>query len=408
MSRLHKQGYLVKQGGGPRYNWKERWFILDPDEKVLRYFESPQHLDKPKGVIELTDSVLVDPISCYDATSKENCFGIRVTRPAKRTYYMFDRRDELAGCTAWLKTITVVWKKCNRMTARPESFVESIVLTDPMASTATAGGSEGDFRATQFSAGPSSADVAKLNHFRYYSETRSQAVRAAQSVNERLKTRVYRLLNEAPAGSREAFERKVVNWQPDTEVDACPYCNVKFSTLFRRSHCRTCGKVVCGKNPQCSTVVELIAVAKMIKVENTLKVKAEDGPVARLCLECKGSCEAIGAVEKRKGSDKSRFATMYSEIEQEKTEIERLLTRYGNLYGRGGGDAGNVNGARAARAEISQKLESMLVKSMKMEQLPECTQNNTMMQVAKNLKVSMIQWQQPRKLMMQQMQSDGL
>jgi hypothetical protein len=36
-------------------------------------------------------------------------------------------------------------------------------------------------------------------------------------------------------------------WQPDNEVSECPICKRQFSFLFRRHHCRKCGRVVCNE-----------------------------------------------------------------------------------------------------------------------------------------------------------------
>mmetsp|Transcript_14441 Transcript_14441/g.24246 ORF Transcript_14441/g.24246 Transcript_14441/m.24246 type:complete len:279 (+) Transcript_14441:103-939(+) len=41
-----------------------------------------------------------------------------------------------------------------------------------------------------------------------------------------------------------------VEWQPDDEAPACAICKKKFTSFFRRHHCRTCGRVVCNS---CST-----------------------------------------------------------------------------------------------------------------------------------------------------------
>lgn len=38
----------------------------------------------------------------------------------------------------------------------------------------------------------------------------------------------------------------VPRWQPDSEVSECPICHRQFSLLFRRHHCRKCGRVVCN------------------------------------------------------------------------------------------------------------------------------------------------------------------
>lgn len=46
---------------------------------------------------------------------------------------------------------------------------------------------------------------------------------------------------------RKQIEQSVVDWEDDTRVQRCPFCQQEFSTYtFRRHHCRLCGRVVCG------------------------------------------------------------------------------------------------------------------------------------------------------------------
>lgn len=39
----------------------------------------------------------------------------------------------------------------------------------------------------------------------------------------------------------------VPRWQPDSEVNNCPICHRPFTWMFRRHHCRKCGRVVCNE-----------------------------------------------------------------------------------------------------------------------------------------------------------------
>lgn len=57
----------------------------------------------------------------------------------------------------------------------------------------------------------------------------------------------------------KALEQSVVTWQEDASVARCPYCQQDFTSYtFRRHHCRTCGKVVCGDSTTgCSLLVGL-------------------------------------------------------------------------------------------------------------------------------------------------------
>lgn len=55
----------------------------------------------------------------------------------------------------------------------------------------------------------------------------------------------------APGGSTENSPKKnspvrPANWVPDNAATHCMECNAAFTFLFRRHHCRRCGRTVCG------------------------------------------------------------------------------------------------------------------------------------------------------------------
>ncbi|KIX08060.1 uncharacterized protein Z518_02715 [Rhinocladiella mackenziei CBS 650.93] len=52
-----------------------------------------------------------------------------------------------------------------------------------------------------------------------------------------------RLSRTSSNGSRRYV---VPRWQPDSEVSECPICKRPFTWMFRRHHCRKCGRVVCN------------------------------------------------------------------------------------------------------------------------------------------------------------------
>ena len=58
-------------------------------------------------------------------------------------------------------------------------------------------------------------------------------------------------------------------WVPDGRVTMCMLCNCDFTMLVRKHHCRTCGKVVCGK---CSA--------------NKAPIKFKQYAVDRVCTNC--------------------------------------------------------------------------------------------------------------------------
>lgn len=70
-------------------------------------------------------------------------------------------------------------------------------------------------------------------------------------------------------GSKEhvkSLEQAIVTWEDDAKVLQCPFCQQTFSQYsFRRHHCRTCGRVVCGDPATaCSTEVPLDVEARKL------------------------------------------------------------------------------------------------------------------------------------------------
>ena len=101
---------------------------------------------------------------------------------------------------------------------------------------------------------------------------------------------------------RKALEQSVVAWQDDADIPRCPYCQQEFTQYtFRRHHCRTCGKVVCGDPATgCSVTIGLNVTSSMSlmpiryrsladpALANTITEKsAAQIPIdVRLCKEC--------------------------------------------------------------------------------------------------------------------------
>ncbi|KAJ5288949.1 hypothetical protein N7478_001979 [Penicillium angulare] len=89
---------------------------------------------------------------------------------------------------------------------------------------------------------------------------------------------------------RKAVEQTIVSWQDDASVVRCPFCLQEFSGYtFRRHHCRTCGRVVCGDpNTGCSSEVGLT-----IPLSQNTSEKAPAGELidvdVRLCKDCKST-----------------------------------------------------------------------------------------------------------------------
>jgi len=120
------------------------------------------------------------------------------------------------------------------------------------------------------------------NHFEEFAKTRRKLVDKRYLETGKLETRLTRLtqiLANGPANKegnggsilwplsggakaqQRALEQSVIAWEDDASVPKCPFCQQDFSSyIFRRHHCRLCGRVVCGDlRTQCSTEVPLSA-----------------------------------------------------------------------------------------------------------------------------------------------------
>ncbi|KAJ5115759.1 hypothetical protein N7456_000107 [Penicillium angulare] len=89
---------------------------------------------------------------------------------------------------------------------------------------------------------------------------------------------------------RKTLEQTIVSWQDDASVIRCPFCLQEFSGYtFRRHHCRTCGRVVCGDpNTGCSSEVGLTISPSQNTSEKTPAGELINVDV-RLCKDCKST-----------------------------------------------------------------------------------------------------------------------
>ncbi|CAP92596.1 Pc13g15270 [Penicillium rubens Wisconsin 54-1255] len=92
---------------------------------------------------------------------------------------------------------------------------------------------------------------------------------------------------------RKEIEQTIVSWQDDASVSRCPFCQQDFSGYtFRRHHCRTCGRVVCGDpSTECSSEVGLSIAPGSTATATSEKTNADNlvNIDVRLCKECKAT-----------------------------------------------------------------------------------------------------------------------
>ena len=78
-------------------------------------------------------------------------------------------------------------------------------------------------------------------------------------------------------------------WMPDSSAKACGACKREFSLIFRRHHCRVCGKIYCDDccNRKLPVPHHLI-VRKPGAPTNTLAMLTSPTQLVRVCLDCWG------------------------------------------------------------------------------------------------------------------------
>ena len=84
---------------------------------------------------------------------------------------------------------------------------------------------------------------------------------------------------EGPSARRSSLGDVAPLWVPDSEAPACMRCEVKFTLVKRRHHCRSCGKVFCGACCGQKHVLRYL----------------DDGKPSRVCDDCKAALEAQDA-----------------------------------------------------------------------------------------------------------------
>ncbi|KAK7887370.1 carboxypeptidase Y-deficient [Exophiala xenobiotica] len=135
---------------------------------------------------------------------------------------------------------------------------------------------------------------------------------------------------------RKALEQSIVSWQVDAEVSRCPYCQQDFTQYtFRRHHCRTCGKVVCGDPvTACSTVIGLNVATTNTRLSVTEKPPPNNTIALdiRLCKDCSHTIFSHRDFQASLGSAGiESFARAYNNLVQFERGIRLLLPRFQKL-----------------------------------------------------------------------------
>ena len=183
-------------------------------------------------------------------------------------------------------------------------------------------------------------------------------------------------------------------WEPDAAVSQCPECGKQFGMILRKSHCRTCGKVVAGTSG-CSDLYELSAIAQLIAVPLPRAGGAGLGQI-RICESCKKTLERMAS---GKAPGQSGLAELYSRMTSEMKAVERQLEQYRGKFGPAESSSAP---ARAFRAEITKGFGSVQALAGRIAGLPEC-RTGAKRRMAAAIKQAAAAWQQPQSLMLKQM-----
>jgi hypothetical protein len=77
--------------------------------------------------------------------------------------------------------------------------------------------------------------------------------------------------------SRRGSDIVLPPWQPDAEVSQCPVCGRNFTFLFRKHHCRKCGRVVCAAcSPHRITIPRQFIVHQPSELSNFIDLTGEE------------------------------------------------------------------------------------------------------------------------------------
>ncbi|KNC78478.1 hypothetical protein, variant [Sphaeroforma arctica JP610] len=87
-----------------------------------------------------------------------------------------------------------------------------------------------------------------------------------------------------------SIEQKIVEWDNDN-TSFCSLCKDRFGYFDRHHHCRLCGRVVCTKEKQCSTLLTLNHLRKLQKKIGMRQLKEKLHPTlrnypVRACRRC--------------------------------------------------------------------------------------------------------------------------
>ncbi|KAJ3416991.1 carboxypeptidase Y-deficient [Chytridiales sp. JEL 0842] len=147
----------------------------------------------------------------------------------------------------------------------------------------------------------------------------------APQVNKRSSISSFSTLTGFGNNKLRSLEQSIVAWEDDRLVPKCPECQIVFTAIQRRSHCRLCGRVICG-NDTCSGSLPLLPYDSSGK-EN---VEAPSPGEVKACLKCSKTVlrRRLHAIDL---ATVPIVVKLYESMAKYKAQAEEVLPKFNSL-----------------------------------------------------------------------------
>jgi hypothetical protein len=91
-------GWITKEGGSVIKNWKRRWAVVNSFAGTLSYYEKPEDVSNPLGIVIVRGST----ISSVPKNTKKRDFCFSIISLSKKFYAAVDTEEEY---NEWIKVL---------------------------------------------------------------------------------------------------------------------------------------------------------------------------------------------------------------------------------------------------------------------------------------------------------------
>lgn len=188
---------------------------------------------------------------------------------------------------------------------------------------------------------------ATRSHSAYFKNIRDARIDRYVVETNKMLIRLDKLISdEAPTdpAKRKHYEKQVVPWAPDRDVNLCITCGKSFTITRRRHHCRLCGGIICNK---CSQFLPFSYGKKLTdpgfqyegegfrrsSSNSSLNsiMSPEGDPQVRTCVECRSLLERRDMQMEHRNA-KPIIVQLYDRMKMYKDELEQILPTYEKMW----------------------------------------------------------------------------